>query len=206
MVNFAFIRQETPSISFFFARLGVFLEFSGGHRPQVGLFLPLDCGAFRPVLTSLFPLILRSFISRHLEMTVIKYRDTDVRFSELETDLSSSSESSDKDFEVVMPKPSSSSKLHSSSKPSSSSSSIPFHALSKSCFLEERHLKSIRKRFKFPVGVVTRLLHPNEKLVPLPWWGEFLWSYLFIWPSLSCSSFYHATPLCSQYCTWLTCL
>lgn len=163
MVDFAFIRQETPSISFFFARLGVFLEFSGGHRPQVGLFLPLDCGAFRPVLTSLFPLILRSFISRHLEMTVIKYRDTDVRFSELETDLSSSSESSDKDFEVVMPKPSSSSKLHSSSKPSSSSSSIPFHALSKSCFLEERHLKSIRKRFKFPVGVVTRLLHPNEK-------------------------------------------
>ena len=51
----------------------------------------------------------------------------------------------------------------SSSKPSSSSSSIPFHALSKSCFLEKRHLKSIRKRFKFPRGVVTRLLRPNEK-------------------------------------------
>ena len=38
MVDFSFIRQEASSISFFFARLGVFLEFSGGHRPQVGFF------------------------------------------------------------------------------------------------------------------------------------------------------------------------
>ena len=38
MVDFAFIRQEAPSISFFFTRLGVFLEFSGGHCPQVGFF------------------------------------------------------------------------------------------------------------------------------------------------------------------------
>ena len=57
MVDFSFIRQEASSISFFFARLGVFLEFSGGHRPQVGFFffLPRDCGAFRPVLTTLYP-------------------------------------------------------------------------------------------------------------------------------------------------------
>ena len=41
MVDFAFIRQEAPSISFFFTRLGVFLEFSGGHRPQVGFFFYL---------------------------------------------------------------------------------------------------------------------------------------------------------------------
>lgn len=135
MVYFAFIRRETPSISFFFARLGVFIECSDGHHPQVGLFFPRDCGAFRPVLTSLFPLICHSFISHHLEMTSREYRDIDVRSNELETSLSSSCESSDKDFEVVVSKPSSSSKPHSSSKPFSSSSSIPFHALSESCFL-----------------------------------------------------------------------
>ena len=88
-------------------------------------------------MTSLFPLIRRSLIVHHLEMTAIEYRDTDVRSNELETRLSSSGESSDKDFEIVMSKPSL------SLKPSSSSSSILFHTLSESCFLEQRHLKSI---------------------------------------------------------------
>ena len=130
MVDFAFIRLEAPSISFFFAKLGVFLEFSGGHHPQVGLLLPRDCGAFRLVLTTLYPLIRHSLIAHHLKMIAIEYRDTKVRSSELETYLSSSSESLDKDFEIVVSKP------LSSSKPSSSSSLIPFHALSESCSLE----------------------------------------------------------------------
>ena len=114
-------------------------------------------------MKSIFPLIHRSLIAYHLEMIAIEYRDTNVRSSELETGLSLSSKSFDKDFEVVMSKPSSSSKPHSSSKPSSSSSSIPFHALSESYSLEQRHLKSIRKRFQFPIRVVTRLPCPNEK-------------------------------------------
>ena len=76
-------------------------------------------------------------------MTAIEYRDIDVRSSELEIGLLSSEESSDKDFKVMMSKPSSSSKPHSSSKPASSSSSILFHALLESCSLEQRHLKSI---------------------------------------------------------------
>ena len=108
-------------------------------------------------------MIRRSLIAHHLKMTAIEYRDIDVRSSELEIGMLLSDESSDKDFKVMMSKPSSSSKPHSSSKPSSSSSSIPFHALSESCFLEQRHLKSIRKRFQFPVRVVTRLPRPNEK-------------------------------------------
>ena len=135
----------------------MFLEFSSGHCPLVGLFLPRDCGAFRPVLTTLYPLIHHSLIAHHLEMTVIEYRDTNVRSSELETGLSSSSEFMDKDFEIVVSKPSS------SSKPFFSLSSIPFHALSESCSLEQRHTKSIRKRFQFPGGVVTRLPYSNEK-------------------------------------------
>ena len=35
-------------------------------------------------------------------MIAIEYRDTDIRSSELETGLSSSNESTDKDFEIVM--------------------------------------------------------------------------------------------------------
>ena len=151
MVDFAFIRQEAPSISFFFARLGAFLEFSSGHHPQLGLFLPQDYGAFRPVLNTLYPLIHHSLIANYLGMTAVEYRDTDVRSSELDTGLSSTSESMDKDFEIVV------------LKPSSSSSSIPFHALSESCSSKQRHLKSIRKRFQFPKRVVRRLPCPNGK-------------------------------------------
>ena len=33
MVGFEFVSQECPSISFFFARLGVFLEYSVGRHP-----------------------------------------------------------------------------------------------------------------------------------------------------------------------------
>ena len=161
MVDFDFIRKEAPSVSFFFARLGVFLESSGGRHPQVGLFVPQNCGAFRPVLIGLYPLLRRSLIAHHLEMTTIEYRDSDIRSNELETGLSSSGESTDKDFEIVMPKPSSSSKPSFSSK--ILSSSIPFHALSESCLLEMRHLKSICKRFQLPEGVSIRLPHPNEK-------------------------------------------
>ena len=57
-------------------------------------------------------------------MTAIEYRDSDVKSSELETCLSSSGESFDKDFEIVMSKPSLSSKPSSSSK--IPSSSIPY--------------------------------------------------------------------------------
>ena len=84
----------------------MFLELSGGQRPQVGLFLPRNCVAFRHVLLTLYPLICHSLISRHLEMTSVEDRDTEVRSSELKTCLSSSNKSVDKDFEIVMSKPS----------------------------------------------------------------------------------------------------
>ena len=98
MVDFDFIRKETPSVSFFFTRLGAFLESSSGRRPHI---VPWDCGAFRPVLIGLYPLLRRSLIAHHLEMTA-KYRDSDVRSNELETGLSSSGESFDKDFETIV--------------------------------------------------------------------------------------------------------
>ena len=87
----------------------MFLESSSGHRPHVGLFVPRDCGAFRLVLIGLYPLLCRSLIAHHLEMTTKEYRDSNVRSSELETGLSSSGESSDKNFEIALSKPPSSS-------------------------------------------------------------------------------------------------
>lgn len=52
MVDFEFIRQECPFISFFFARLGVFLKYSAGRRPQAGLFISRFT-TFKPVLLTL---------------------------------------------------------------------------------------------------------------------------------------------------------
>ena len=95
----------------------MFLESSRGRRPYVGLFVPQDRGAFSPVLTCLYPLLLRSLIAHHLKMTAIEYKDNDVRSSELETGLSSSGKSSNKDFIIVVSKPPSSSNPSSSSKP-----------------------------------------------------------------------------------------
>ena len=153
-------------------------------------------------MISLYPLIRPSLIANHLEMTTIEYRDSNVRSSELETGLSSSGESTDKDFKIVVSKPPSSSKPSSSSK--TSSPSIPFHALSQSCLLESRHLKSIGKRFQFPEGVVIRLHHPNEKAC------TFAHSEVsFYEATFSCGlhflvlPFYYATSFCSQCCTRL---
>ena len=55
MVGFESLSQECPSVSFFFARLGVFLEYSSSRCPQVGLFVP-RFSALRPVLLSLYSL------------------------------------------------------------------------------------------------------------------------------------------------------
>ena len=84
------IRQQAPFVSFFFARLGVFLEHSSGKCPQVRLFLPRSYAALRPFLVTLYPLIRHSLIKHHLEMVVIEEGDSKLRSSELEIGLSSS--------------------------------------------------------------------------------------------------------------------
>ena len=67
MVDYTAIRIESLSMSyfFFFARLGVYLEYSGGRRCQVGLFVIQDC-ALRPVLLKLYPLTCHFLIWHHL--------------------------------------------------------------------------------------------------------------------------------------------
>ena len=144
MVGFEFLSLECPSVSFFFARLGVFLEYSFGRRPQVGLFVS-HFSALRPVLLSLYPLICQSLIKHHLEMASIKYRVDDVRSNELETRLSSNAESLSKVVDIA------------ALKLPLSSSSPSLHALSESCSLKEKHLNGFRKRFLFPKGTFIRL-------------------------------------------------
>ena len=83
MVDFDFVRQECPSISFF----GVYLEYYFGQHTQAGLFMS-QFSTFKPILLTLYPLIPHSLIKHHLEMTTVEYREDDVRLSELETGLS----------------------------------------------------------------------------------------------------------------------
>ena len=59
MVYYSDIRHTSPSIAFFFARLGAFLGSSSGHCPQVGGFVLGDSG-LELALVSLYPLLCQS--------------------------------------------------------------------------------------------------------------------------------------------------
>ena len=130
MVDFEFIRQECPSIPFFFAGSGVFLEYSVGRRPQVGLFVSRFT-IFKPVLLTLYHLIRQSLIKYYLEMTTIEYRDNDFRSSELETRLSSNAKSMGKEADIVV------------SKQPPSSSSTPLHALFQVLFFKKKTFEGL---------------------------------------------------------------
>ena len=117
MVDFDFVRQQCSSISFFFARLRVYLEYSSRQHPQASLFVPRFI-AFKPILLALYLLICHYLMKHHLEMTSVEYRQDDVRSSELETGLSSNAKPLCMEVDIVMPKfP-------------SSSFSTPLHAFS----------------------------------------------------------------------------
>ena len=88
---------DCPSISFLFAHLSGLLEVVGRQGPEVGLFVGRSC-SFRFALHFLFPLVHHSVgIARHLMMS----GEGEVRFSELETGLSSSEDC--RAFEVTSP-------------------------------------------------------------------------------------------------------
>ena len=55
MIGYSDIRHTSPSIAFFFARLGVFLGSSSDHYPQVGDFVLSNSG-LGLVLGNLCPL------------------------------------------------------------------------------------------------------------------------------------------------------
>ena len=109
MVDHTVVRLGSPFISFFFARLGVFLEFFGGCCPQMGLFVSQEC-TFRRVLLKLYPLIQHSLVQHHLvsEMAEEGVVGTEVRSSELDTGLSFSDNPVGMEVDIVMSKPSTS--------------------------------------------------------------------------------------------------
>ena len=150
MVDFDFFRQECPSISFFFARLGVFLEYPSSRNPQVGLFVS-HFTPLKPILLCLYSLIRHSLIEHHLGMAIVECREDDVRSSKLETGLSSNAESLSKVVDIV------------ASKLPSSSSSPSLHALFETCSLKESHLTGFRKRFQFPKDKCIHLPRSSEK-------------------------------------------
>ena len=84
-------------------------------------------------------------------MATIEYRVDDVRYSELQTGLSSNADSLSKLVDTT------------DSKLPSSSSSPPLHAFSESCSLKEKHLIDFRKKFQFPKRTSVRLPHLGEK-------------------------------------------
>ena len=85
MVDYSFVRVDCPSIAFLFARLGCLLEVVEGECFKwVSFFMGEDC-PHRLVLSSLFPLVSRS--TRVAKLLKIF---GEVRFSELEMELSSS--------------------------------------------------------------------------------------------------------------------
>ena len=93
MFDYSFIRQEAPSIFFFFARLGVFLAYSCGRRPQAGLFASYFC-ALRLVLFKLYHLIHQSLILYHLA--------TEIKSSDLDKGFSSSDEPMGKEIDIAV--------------------------------------------------------------------------------------------------------
>lgn len=107
--------------------------------------------ALKPILFFLYPLIHHSLIKHHLEMTTIKYREDDVRSSELETGLSSNAKSLSKVVDIA------------TLKLLSSSSSHPLQALFETCFMKEKHLKGFRKRIQFPKGTSIRWPRLSKK-------------------------------------------
>ena len=111
---------------------------------------------FKPVLLTLNPLIRQSLIKHYLEMTTVEYRDDDARSSELETELSSNTESIGKEVDTVV------------SKPPPSSSSTPLHALSESFSLKRKHLKGFRKRSNSQKAPSLACLVPMKRLALLP--------------------------------------
>lgn len=131
MVDHTTISLGFPSVSFFFARLGVFFEYSGGRYPRVGLFVSREY-ALRSVLLELYPLIYQSLIRYHLASEMVEER-----LSELGMGFLPSNDPMGIEEDVTMSKPST----------SSIPQSKPFQALIEECVLEWKHLKNLRKRF-----------------------------------------------------------
>ena len=157
MVDYSDIRITSPSVAFFFARLGVFIGFSSGHCPQIGDFTLGDSG-LSLVLGDQYPLLCQSLGWFESVRGVLRKENmsSEVRFSDLEANLSSSVGMGgvETDTAVFVP---------SSSLPSVFASPQSFHALKEECFLREDSFLRFRDRFQFPEETRVRPPRKGEK-------------------------------------------
>ena len=134
MVSGSEVRVICPSVSFFFARLGVALGVSGDFLPLVGDFVFVGCG-LSVVIGELSPILGQSLAWFEGETR----RMAEVRSSELEIGLSSSGGPEGGDTAVSAPRV-----------------LRAFHALEEVCGLDEETVSRFKDRFQFPDRVRVR--------------------------------------------------
>ena len=134
MVSGFEVRVICPSVSFFFARLGVALGVSGDFLPLVRDFVFTGCG-LSVVIGELSPILGQSLAWFEGETR----RMAEVRSSELETGLSSSGGLEGGDTVVFAPRV-----------------VRAFHALEEVCGLDEETVSRFKDRFQFPERVRDR--------------------------------------------------
>lgn len=141
MIDYFEIRCLSPFVSFFIARLGVFLGSLGGCRPPIENFI-FRVNALSPIMVNLCPLLhqpLNWFQSLH-EMSMEERVGSKVKSSELETGLSSSDDTVRAETDTATSVPS-------SSQPSPSRPIRPFHTFKEECTLNKGTLSMFRDRF-----------------------------------------------------------
>ena len=134
MVSGSEVRAIFPFVSFFFARLGATLGVSSDFLPLVGDFVFAGCG-LSLVIGELSPIMGQSLAWFEGETR----RMVEVRSSELETGLSSSSGAEGGDTVVSAPRV-----------------VRAFHALEEACGLDKETVSRFKDRFQFPERVCVR--------------------------------------------------
>ena len=102
MVDYSNIRRTSPSVAFFFARLGASLGFSSAHCSRVRDFV-LGDGNLGLVLGDLYPLLHRSLDWFRTVRKVLRRErmGSKIRSSDLETGLSSSTSTDGVKIDIV---------------------------------------------------------------------------------------------------------
>ena len=109
MVDYSDIRRTSPSIAFFFARLGAFIGSFSGHCPRVKDFI-LGDSSLGLVLGDLYPLLCKSldWFRSIREALRRENMDSEDRSSDLETGLSSTDGTNGVETDIAAYVPSSS--------------------------------------------------------------------------------------------------
>ena len=172
MVDYSEIRHTSPSIAFFFARLGALIDSSSDQlgalsdcssdqHLQIEDFV-LGGSSLGLVLGNLYPLLCQSSAWFKFVRGVLRRESmgSQVRLSDLETGLSSSVGTVGAETDTATSVPSS---IPSSSHPFVSTTPRAFHALKEKCSLKVDTFSRFRDRFQFPKETRVRLPRKGEK-------------------------------------------